>query len=121
VRAESTVKPPQAKFLVEQTSDDKCNVHMYENVKQVTNEEGEKLYEYDVYVLEGIPYHDRLSANIAAAKSAWLERAKSKEDEPPQYTPLQLAEQNITDLQIENIEQGQMITDHELMILEGVN
>ena len=121
MRAESTVRPPQAKFLVEQTSGNKCNVHMYENVKQVTNEECEKLYAYDVYVLEGIPYHDRLSANIAAAKSAWLERAKSKEDEPPQYTPLQLAEQNITDIQLDNIEQGQMITELELMILEGVN
>lgn len=121
MRAESTVKPPQAKFLVEQTSGDKCNVHMYENVKQVTNEEGEKLYEYDVYVLEGIPYHSNLSANIGAVKAKWLETAKAKENEPPEYTPLQLSEQNITDLQLENIEQGQMITDLELMIMEGAN
>lgn len=38
---------------------------------------------------------------------------------PEQYTELELAQQAITDLDLNDIEQGQQITDLELMILEG--
>ena len=41
-------------------------------------------------------------------------------DEPPHiYTQLELTQQSITDLELTTIEQGQQITDLELMILEG--
>ena len=38
---------------------------------------------------------------------------------PRQYTNLELAQQEITDLYLATIEQGQQMTDLELMILEG--
>lgn len=42
------------------------------------------------------------------------------EPEPgPEYTEMQIVQQDITDLQLSDIEQGQAITDLELIILEG--
>lgn len=38
----------------------------------------------------------------------------------PQPTEMELAQQEITDLQLDNIAQGQQMTDLELMILWGV-
>lgn len=38
-----------------------------------------------------------------------------------QYTEIELAQQAITDLELSDIEQGQQMTDLELMILEGRN
>ena len=38
---------------------------------------------------------------------------------PEQYTEIELAQQAITDLELSDIEQGQQITDLELIILEG--
>lgn len=38
---------------------------------------------------------------------------------PRQYTDLELAQQTITDLDLELIQMGQQMTDLELMILEG--
>lgn len=40
---------------------------------------------------------------------------------PEQYTEIELAQQSITDLELSDIEQGQQMTDLELMILEGRN
>lgn len=37
----------------------------------------------------------------------------------PTYTDLQLTQQSITDLELTTIEQGQSMTDLELMIMEG--
>lgn len=41
------------------------------------------------------------------------------EASPRQYTDLELAQQTITDLDLELIQMGQEMTDLELMILEG--
>ena len=77
------------------------------------------MYEYDTYVLYGIPYHDNLGGNIAANETAWLDMAKAAENAEPEYTDIQKLEQEITDQMLENIEQGQQITDLELLILGG--
>lgn len=120
MRAESTIKPPVSlKFAIEKTGNCKCNVHFFENVEEHTNEDGDTIYTYDVYILKGIPYHDNLKNNIETQKSKWLEIAKAKEDEEPNYTEVQLLQQEITDQMLENIEQGQYITELELLILNG--
>lgn len=120
MKAESTIKPPAtAKFLIEQTGNGKCNVHFYENIEQKTTEDGDTIYSYDVYVLNHIPYHENLESNIKANKNVWLQTAKDKENAEPEYTETQRLQQDITDLMLENIEQGQQITDLELLILGG--
>lgn len=120
MQAESTIKPPVTdKFLIEQTGNGKCSVHFYENIEQKTTEEGDTIYSYDVYVLDVIPYHENLENNIKTNKAAWLQAAKDKENAEPEYTEAQRLQQDITDLMLENIEQGQQITDLELLIMGG--
>lgn len=74
-------------------------------------------YEYDLYTLT-IPYRKNLESAIRSNPDVWLAFAKAKQNEVV-YTQEQLLQQEITDLQLENIEQGQQITDLELIILEG--
>lgn len=120
MRVESTVKPPvKDKFLIEQTGNGKCNVHFYDNVEERTTEDGDTLYSFDWYVLEGVCYYDNIKKNIKAHKAAWLGAAKDRENAEPEYTEKQRMEQSITDLMLENIEQGQQITDLELLIMGG--
>lgn len=120
MRAESTIKPPvKDKFLIEQTGNGRCNVHFYEDIEQRTTEEGDTLYSFDWYVLENVYYHDNLKKNIKENKFAWLGAAKDKANAEPEYTEKQRMEQDITDLMLESIEQGQQITDLELMIMGG--
>lgn len=120
MKAESTIKPPVGnKFLVEQTGNGKCIVHFYENIEEKTTDDGDTIYSFDWYSLEDIPYHENLKTNIKSNKAVWLKKAKEKESAEPKYTERQLLEQDITDLMLENIEQGQQITDLELLILGG--
>ena len=120
MKAESTIKPPvTAKFLIEQTGNGKCNVHFYENIEQRTTEDGDTLYSFDWYVLNDVDYHDNLEMNIEANKVIWFEMAKDKENSEPEYTETQRLQQDITDLMLESIEQGQQITDLELLIMGG--
>ena len=120
MRAESTIKPPVTlNFLIEQTENGKCNVHFYENITQRTTEEGDTLYSFDWYVLENVNYHENLKQNIEENKAVWLKTAKDKENAEPEYTDTQRLEQDITDQMLENIEQGQYITDLELLIIGG--
>lgn len=121
MKAESTIKPPVVnKFLIEQTGNGKCIVHFYENIEEKTTDDGDTIYSFDWYSLEDIPYHENLKSNIKSNKAVWLKKAKEKESAEPEYTERQLLEQDITDLMLENIEQGQQITDLELLILGGV-
>lgn len=120
MQTESTVKPPSAlKFLIEETGGGRCNIHFYENIREGVNPEGDALYTYDWYVLEDVPYHPNLKANIKAEKSRWLAIAKEQEDAEPEYTEFQLLQQEITERMLENIEQGQQITELELLIRTG--
>lgn len=120
MQAESTIKPPVGnKFLIEQTGNGKCIVHFYENIEEKTTDDGDTIYSFDWYSLEDIPYHENLKSNIKSNKAVWLKKAKEKESTEPEYTERQLLEQDITDLMLENIEQGQQITDLELLILGG--
>lgn len=120
MKAESTIKPPvTSKFLIEQTGNGKCNVHFYENIEQRITEDGDTLYSFDWYVLENIRYHDNLENNIKENKDVWLKAAKDKENAEPEYTEIQRLQQDITDLMLESIEQGQQITDLELLIIGG--
>ena len=120
MKAASTIKPPVTdKFLIEHTGNGKCNVHFYENIEQRTTEDGDTLYSFDWYVLEDVNYHDNLKNNIKANKSIWLKAAKDKENAEPEYTETQRLQQDITDLMLESIDQGQQITDLELLIMGG--
>lgn len=120
MKAESTIKPPvTSKFLIEQTGNGKCNVHFYENIEQRTTEDGDTLYSFDWYVLNDVNYHDNLEKNIEANKAIWIKTAKDKENAEPEYTEAQRLQQDITDLMLESIEQGQQITDLELLMIGG--
>lgn len=120
MKAESTIKPPvTSKFLIEQTGNGKCNVHFYENIEHRTTEDGDTLYSFDWYVLNDVNYHDNLEKNIEANKAIWIKMAKDKENAEPEYTEAQRLQQDITDLMLESIEQGQQITDLELLIMGG--
>lgn len=91
MKTESTIKPPvTSKFLIEQTGNGKCNVHFYENLEQRTTENGDTLYSFDWYVLEGITYHDNLESNIKAQTGKWLEMAKEKEYGQPLTPEMQI-------------------------------
>lgn len=119
MRTESTVKPPEELFLIEMTDGGKCNVHLYESVGEKETEGGDTLYEYGLYILHDIRFHESLGKNIAENTEAWLEKAKEKAE--AEYTERQMTEQEITDLMLESIEQGQQITELELMILGGTD
>ena len=120
MKAESTVKPPLSlKFTIEESGGGKCNVHLYENIEETITKEGDVIYTYDVYTIENIPYHSALRTNIENERAAWLEMAKASEEADPEYTEIQRLEQDITDQMIENIEQGQYITELELLIIGG--
>lgn len=120
MKAESTIKPPVGNnFLIEQTGNGKCTIHFYENIEENTTDYEDTIYSFDWYSLEDIPYHENLKSNIKSNKAVWLKKAKEKEFAEPKYTERQLLEQDITDLMLENIEQGQQITDLELLILGG--
>lgn len=120
MKAESTIKPPvTSKFLIEQTGNGKCNVHFYENIEQRTTEDGDTLYSFDWYVLNDVNYHDNLEKNIKANKAIWIKTVKDKENAEPEYTEAQRLQQDITDLMLESIEQGQQITDLELLMIGG--
>lgn len=58
---------------------------------------------------------------LAPNLEAWAAWKASLPEEPaaPAYTELELAQQAITDLELNDIQQGQAITDLELMLLEG--
>jgi len=73
-------------------------------------------YEYDLYTLT-VPYRENLENAIRSNPDVWLAFAKAKQAEVV-YTTEQLLQQQITELELENIEQGQQITDLELIILE---
>lgn len=96
-----------------------CNIFFYNNINTSTDEYGNTIYQYDLYVLYDIPYHNNLEKNITSAFDLWLEKAIDKENAEPEYTEEQRLQQEVTDLMIENIEQGQQITDLELLILGG--
>lgn len=120
MRAESAILPPtESDFLIERTDNGKCIVHFCENIAERTTDDGDTVYSFDWYSLKDIPYHENLKSNIESNKALWLQKAKAKETEEPEYTERQLLEQDITDLMLESIEQGQQITDLELLILGG--
>lgn len=120
MKAESTVKPMS--YSIERNGE-YAEITLYENIEEMTweNEQGEeeKYYVYDEYRLT-IPYRDNLAAGIEKYFDAWLDMAKAAENAEPEYTDIQKLEQEITDQMLENIEQGQQITDLELLILGGM-
>lgn len=123
MRTESTVKPPLSGYEIEDIGGGLCNVLLYDNVTEVTRENYESettetAYEYDFYILTRTNYED-LANNLANNLSDWIAMAKAAENAAPQYTEVQQMQQDMTDLMLENIEQGQQITDLELMILGG--
>lgn len=123
MRSESTVKPPLNGYEIEDIGGGKCNILLYDNVTEVTksNESNEETtaYEYDFYLLGNRTNYENLPNNLSNNLYAWIEMAKVAENAAPQYTEIQQMQQDMTDLMLENIEQGQQITDLELMILGG--
>lgn len=61
--------------------------------------------------------HDRYRIDFSAGKVV-LVPGTAPPIEEHQYTALELAQQDITDLQLADIEQGQAITDLDLKLLE---
>lgn len=112
MRAKAFTKPPESGFWIEEAGE-KCNVHFYENVIE---EDG---YEFDWYVIRNVNFHLGLKESIEKRFNEWLEIAKKGEEE--EFDEIQLIEQSITELEIENIMLGQMITDLEIMVMEGLN
>lgn len=124
MRSESTVKPPINGYEIEDIGGGLCNILLYDNVTEatkVTEESNEEttIYEYDFYMLTNRTNYDNLANNLVNNLSTWIAMAKAAENAAPQYTEVQQMQQDMTDLMLENIEQGQQITDLELMILGG--
>ena len=124
MRSESTVKPPLSGYEIEDIGGGKCNILLYDNVKETTkvteeSDEETTIYEYDFYLLANRTNYDNLADNLVNNLSAWMAMAKAAENAAPQYTEVQQMQQDMTDIMLENIEQGQQITDLELMILGG--
>ena len=124
MRSESTVKPPLSGYEIEELGGGKCNILLYDNVTEVTkvteeSNEETTIYEYDFYLLTNRTNYENLTNNLTNNLSAWIAMAKASENAAPQYTEVQQMQQDMTDLMLENIEQGQQITDLELMILGG--
>ena len=92
----SNIRPEQT--FIEIFASDKCNVLFAENVEENDNE-----YEYDLYVLKNISYHENLENNINSNRTEWLQMAMDKENEVI-YTEEQKIQQMITDAQIETLE-----------------
>ncbi len=88
---------------VERISANKCNILFAENIEEKTDGEGEKYYEYDLYILKNYTYHDNLESNIDSMREEWLQMAIDKENEP-HYTDEQKIQQMITDSQLETLE-----------------
>ena len=123
MRSESTVKPPLSGYEIEDIGGGKCNILLYDNVTEVTNSnesnEETTIYEYDFYLLTNRTNYENLGNNLVNNLSAWIAMAKADENAAPQYTEVQQMQQDMTDIILENIEQGQQITDLELMLLGG--
>lgn len=110
MKAQSELKPKD--FKISKFNNRSAEVLFTDNV--ISTENG---FEYDLYALT-LPYRENLESAIRANPEVWLEYAKQRQNEVV-YTSEQLMQQEITELQLENIEQGQLITDLELIILEG--
>ena len=95
----------------------RLNIHNAEILLAENIEKTGEKYEYDLYTLT-IPYRENLESAIRENPDVWLAYAKARQNEVV-YTSEQLMQQEITDLQLENIEQGQQITELELILLEG--
>ncbi len=110
MKTQSDLKPDSLKL----NKIKKGNVEILLTENITKNDEG---YEYDLYTLT-VPYRENLESAIRSNPDVWLAYAKAKQSEVV-YTTEQILQQEITELQLENIEQGQQITDLELIILEG--
>lgn len=109
MRAKSSEKPEQLKINV--LKNGQAELMLADNILQT--DEG---FLYDLYMTT-MPYKANLHEIIKNNFEVWLEYAKRLQSEVP-YTKEQLLQQEITSLQLENIELGQQITDLELKLLE---
>lgn len=110
MRTKSNIKPETLKLNM--INKNNVEVLLAENISKT--DDG---FEYDLYTIS-VPYRENLENAIRQNPDAWLAYAKARQTEVV-YTTDQLLQQEITELQLENIEQGQQITDLELIILEG--
>lgn len=116
MKTQSNIRPNTVK--VNNLGNGQAEILISANIAEVDNEqEGYIGYKYDLYIINA-PYRDNLYESVMQNLEAWTELAKQKENEVI-YTDKQLLEQRLTDIELNCIEQGQMMTELELKILEG--
>lgn len=130
MKAESTIKPV-APFKIENIGEEYVNIRFYTDVikKEVIDEEDDtEIWQYNEYLLQNIRNRLGLKENIETNYDSWLQMAIEKENEPKPETErekmLSLEKENkqlgikISEREIQEIIQGQQISDLEIRLLE---
>lgn len=71
----SSSERPAHLFEVENIRNGYCTVLFFTNIDELTDEEGNTYYEYDLYVLDKVNYRDTLESAIEANYEEWLNMA----------------------------------------------
>lgn len=79
MKAQSNDKPQP--YIIERC-EDRTDLVLNENTKEVRNEDGSISYEYDTYRME-IVYRDGIEQSISENFTEWVEFAKAKEQPVP--------------------------------------
>lgn len=86
----------------------------------LTYEQAEAVIRYNGFVtIKETEHGITVEPNIEAWEE-WKASLPKEDEEPHTYTPLELAQQTITDLDLELIQMGQEMTDMELLMYELV-
>lgn len=130
MKAESTIKPV-APFKIENIGKEYVNIRFYTDVikKEVIDEEDDtEIWQYNEYLLQNIRNRSGLKENIETNYDSWLQMAIEKENEPRPETErekiIRLEKENrqlgveLSEREIQEIAQGQQISNLEIKLLE---
>ncbi len=73
VQTQSTEKPK--KYSIENIEGSRCTVLFFDNIKEMQDEENNKIYNYDMYDMN-LTYREGLEEKIENNYEKWLEKAK---------------------------------------------
>ena len=66
---------PATPFKIENIRDGKCTVLFFDNIEETEDEEGNTVYQYDLYVLDKVNYRVNLQETIENNYDEWLNMA----------------------------------------------
>ena len=71
----SSSERPEKPFRIENIRNGYCTVLFFDNIEELTDEEGNVYYEYDLYVLDKVNYRETLEKTIEDNYEEWLNMA----------------------------------------------